>query len=291
MKKFFSHTSALLTVAVAAALTACGDPPAGMRAASSTPTSSTPGPAANPPPAPIATNNVAAAPTPTPAPTATPSPTPAPTPTAAPTPEPAKPAAPAGPTVKIKPKFPEPLFAGTPLPQDNPPPNLEKPGKPTTEVDLPEGCTLLSAKAPVKSSDENPFSGTVDLVTDSEHDGSDGNFVELAPAKQWVQLDLGAEKEIWGVWVWHFHKQAVIYKGVVVGISNDPEFKNPTIIYNNDFDNSVGFGVGKDASYVETNHGRFMAANGAKGRYVRLYSNGRYIDEMNHYIEVEVYGK
>jgi hypothetical protein len=32
-------------------------------------------------------------------------------------------------------------------------------------------------------------------------------------------------------------------------------------------------------------------AKGAKGRYVRLHSQGNTSDEMNHYIEVEVYGK
>ncbi len=204
-------------------------------------------------------------------------------------PKPAPP--PAGATKRIQPDFPPPLFAGTPLPANNDIPNLDKSAKPTTFADLPEGVQLLSKGAPVTSSDSNPFTGELKCVTDGEKDGSDGFYVELAPAAQWVQIDLGAEKEIWAVWVWHFHKQAVIYKGVVVQVSNDPEFKNATTIFNNDFDNSVQLGVGKDQSYVETNHGRFVPANGVKGRYVRLYSNGRYIDEMNHYIEVEVYGK
>ena len=29
---------------------------------------------------------------------------------------------------------------------------------------------------------------------------------------------------------------------------------------------------------------------GAKGRYIRLYSNGNTANDMNHYVEVEVYG-
>jgi hypothetical protein len=193
--------------------------------------------------------------------------------------------------VKIAPSMPSPLFAGTPLPADNSIPNLEKPGNPVLFADLPEGTKLLSAKAPVTSSSPNPFTGTLDLVTDGEKDGSDGYFVELDPGKQWVQVDLAAEKEIWGIWVWHFHKQAVVYKGVVIQVSNDPEFKTATTVFNNDYDNSVGLGIGTDPSYVETNNGRFLNAKGAKGRYVRFWSNGRYIDEMNHYLEVEVYGK
>jgi hypothetical protein len=34
-----------------------------------------------------------------------------------------------------------------------------------------------------------------------------------------------------------------------------------------------------------------VSGKGTKGRYVRLYSNGSTANEMNHYIEVEVYGK
>ena len=55
--------------------------------------------------------------------------------------------------------------------------------------------------------------------------------------------------------------------------------------------NSLGFGAGTDASWVETNHGRPMPVNGVKGRYVRFYSCGRSLDDTNQYIEAEVYGK
>ena len=42
---------------------------------------------------------------------------------------------------------------------------------------------------------------------------------------------------------------------------------------------------------IETYDGRPIAVKGVKGRYVRLYSNGNTSDELNHYTEVEVYGK
>ena len=78
---------------------------------------------------------------------------------------------------------------------------------------------------------------------------------------------------------------------VIAQISDDAEFKTSTTVFNNDFDNSAGFGVGKDQAWMETNHGRPMPVNAVKGRYVRFWSNGRNVDDTNHYIEVEVYGK
>ena len=43
--------------------------------------------------------------------------------------------------------------------------------------------------------------------------------------------------------------------------------------------------------YIETYQGKLIDAKGVKGRYVRLYSNGNTTNKMNHYIEVEVWGK
>jgi hypothetical protein len=43
--------------------------------------------------------------------------------------------------------------------------------------------------------------------------------------------------------------------------------------------------------YVETSEGRLVDAKGVKGRFIRLYSNGNTANELNHYIEVEVFGK
>jgi len=245
-----------------------------------------------------ATPAVAPAPTPK-APDPTPAPAPAPTPTPAPAPEatpaPAPSPAPSGPAITIKPVMPKPLFAGTPLPDSNPPPNLDKSGKPTLEVQTPEGVVLLSKGKPVTSSDPAPLpSGDAEslkLITDGDKEGDDGFFADLMPGKHWVQIDLGDSKEIWLVWLWHFHKQAVIYKDVIVQVSDDPEMKNATTVFNNDFDNSAEFGVGQDQSWVETNNGRAMPVKGVKARYVRFWSNGRNIDDMNQYIEAEVYGK
>ena len=55
--------------------------------------------------------------------------------------------------------------------------------------------------------------------------------------------------------------------------------------------NELGLGAGKDLNYIETYQGKLIDAKGVKGRYVRLYSNGNTTNKLNHYIEVEVWGK
>jgi hypothetical protein len=207
--------------------------------------------------------------------------------------KPVAPSAPAvvtGPRITITPKMPERMFEGTPLPDSNVPPNLDKSGKPTLEISVPEGVTLLSRGKPVTSSDPAPL-GELSWITNGEKQSEDGCYVDILPLKQWIQIDLGASKEVHLIWVWHYHRQAVIYKDVVVQVSDDPEFKTLTTVFNNDFDNSSGFGAGADQSWVETNNGRPIPVAGVKGRYVRLYSNGRSTDDTNQYTEVEVYGK
>ena len=67
--------------------------------------------------------------------------------------------------------------------------------------------------------------------------------------------------------------------------------KNVRTLFNNDTDNSAGLGAGTDMHYVETNKGELIDAKGVKARYVRLYSNGNNNNDLNHYIEVEVYGR
>jgi secreted protein with Ig-like and vWFA domain len=192
--------------------------------------------------------------------------------------------------VTIKPEMPKPLFAGTPLPDNNPPANLDRSGKPVLEVQVPTGVALVSKGKPVTCSDSAPL-GELSWVTDGDKNGDDGYFVDILPGLHWVQIDLGVSQEIHLLWMWHYHKVAAIYKDVVVQISDDPDFKAFTTVFNNDWDNSAGFGIGKEPSYIETNHGRAMPVKGVTGRYVRCWSNGRNVDDTNHYIEVEVYGR
>jgi hypothetical protein len=193
--------------------------------------------------------------------------------------------------VPLKTELPKPLFVGTPVPVKLP--NLEPPrqGK-RPDFMVPVGTTNLAPGKKVTSSDNEPIIGDLDLITDGDKEGEEGYWVELGPGKQWVQIDLGQSAEIYAILVWHFHSQARVYRDVVVRVSDDPGFASGvTTVFNNDYQNSHGFGAGKDFAYVETNEGRLIDAKGVKGRYVRLYSNGNTSNKLNHYIEVEVFGK
>ena len=155
-------------------------------------------------------------------------------------------------TVPLKTELPKPLFVGTPV----------------------------------------PINGTLDLITDGDKAGDEGSYVELKPGKQWVQIDLGEEANIYALFLWHFHSQERVYFDVVAQVSDDPTFaKGVTTVYNNDGGNELGLGAGKDLDYIESYQGKLIDAKGVKGRYVRLYSKGNTTDKLNHYIEVEVWGK
>jgi hypothetical protein len=193
--------------------------------------------------------------------------------------------------IVLKTELPPPLFVGTPVPINVP--NLEPPRKgKRPDFLVPAGTTNLAFGKKVTASDNDPVVGTLDLITDGDKAGDEGSWVELGPGKQWVQIDLAIEADIYAVIVWHFHSEARVYRDVVVQISDDPTFvKGVTTIFNNDYINELGLGAGKDLAYIENYEGKLIDAKGIKGRYVRLYSNGNTTNKLNHYIEVEVFGK
>jgi len=193
--------------------------------------------------------------------------------------------------VPIEIELPKPMFVGTP--QDTRVPNLEKPlGKPRPPFLAPVGTKNVALGKPVTSSDEEPIIGELEMITDGDKEAADGSYVELGPFTQHVTIDLEEPHYIYAIVVWHYHKQARVYYDVVVQVADDPDFiTNVRTLFNNDIDNSSGLGVGKDKHYTETNEGKLIDAKGVKARYVRLYSRGNTSNDLNHYIEVAVYGK
>jgi hypothetical protein len=190
---------------------------------------------------------------------------------------------------ELKLKLPKPMFIGTPTNLRSA--NLEVTGKSRPAFMVPKGTALLSLKKKVTSSDSAPVIGELDMLTDGEKNGGDGFFIELGPAPQWVQIDLGASHPLHAILFWHYHSQARVYRDVLVQVSDDPNFKTGvTTVFNNDHDNSAKLGAGKDKEYIEVAEGKLVDPKGVKARYVRLYSNGNTTNDLNHYVEVEVFG-
>jgi hypothetical protein len=187
--------------------------------------------------------------------------------------------------------LPQPVFEGTP--RNMKVPNLEKPRWKAREPFLaPEGVKNVARRKTVVSSDANPIVGELSMITDGDRSGEEGAFVELGPGKQHVTVDLGAPHEIYAVLFWHYHNSPRVFFDVVVQIADDPGFtKNVRTLMNNDHDNTSGFGAGTDMNYVETSEGRLVDGRGAIARYVRLFSNGNDANDLNHYVEVEVFGR
>jgi len=200
----------------------------------------------------------------------------------------------AEPQIALKTDIPEEVLAGTPpdvlaklFPHLQKPPKGKRP-----DFMVPKGTVNLALKKKVTSSDPRPIIGKLEFVTDGIKEGSEEAYVELGPMTQWVQIDLGASSHVYAIFLWHFFREARGYRDVVIQIADDADFtKGVQTIFSNDQDNSSGKGIGKDRPYMESNLGKLIDAKGVQGRYVRLYSNGNTANDMNHYVEVEIFGK
>ncbi|MDI9401678.1 MAG: hypothetical protein ACOX2U_00345 [Limisphaerales bacterium] len=169
---------------------------------------------------------------------------------------------------------------------------VEKPSdKPRPAFMAPKGVKNVALGKTVTSSDKSPLAGTFDLVVDGNKEATD-EFLELHRRPQWVQIDLEKSFPLTAIVVWHSFATPQVYRDVVVLGSDDPEFeKDVTIFYNNDYDDTLGFGAGKDLEYFETHEGRLIDCKGKKVRHIRLYSNGSTFGRLNRYTEVEVWAK
>ena len=188
-------------------------------------------------------------------------------------------------------ELPQPSFGGTPL--DYHSEHLEPPSfRKRAPFLAPKGAKNVALKKRVTASVKKPQTGQLSQIVDGHKGFQQAFLVELPDGAQWIQIDLGAEHEVYAVVVWHYHAADRVYFDVVVKTALDVGLtKDVKTHYNNDHDNSSGLGAGKNKEYVESFQGRLMDAKGAHARYVRLYTNGNTSNELNHYIEVEIWGK
>jgi hypothetical protein len=190
----------------------------------------------------------------------------------------------------LKLDLPKAQFVGTPLGFQVS--NLEMPIGPRGRFYVPEDVTNIAEGKFIEGSDEFPVLGEIELINDGDKEAVEGTYVEFNEGPQQITFDLEEKHVIYAVVVWHYHQTARVYHDVVVQISDDPDFMfDVHTIFNNDMNNSLGLGVGEDPHYVETYEGRLIDAKGFEGRYLRLHSNGNTENNLNHYIEVEIYGK
>lgn len=178
-------------------------------------------------------------------------------------------------------------------------PNVEE-LREVPHLKVPIGASNLARGKPVTASDEEPLIGSLNLITDGNKKLADDSYVELMPGLQWIQVDLQIQTAIYAVWVWHDYTGwpngwKSCYLDVIVQISDEPTFTGKVAtIFNNDYDNSAGKGIGKDRPYIETNLGKLIPVQPpTKGRYVRLYSSGNcwgVVPGSSRYVEVEVFG-
>ncbi|MCF7956967.1 MAG: hypothetical protein K9M57_00825 [Phycisphaerae bacterium] len=196
--------------------------------------------------------------------------------------------------VPLEIEFPQAMFVGTPANLSSIP-NLE-PIKPEGDlrppIMVPKGTKNVARNKQVSASDEDPIIGSMGMINDGNKQAADGSYIEFAPGPQHVTLDLGEQHNIYAIAVWHYHKTQRVYFDVIVQTADDPDFlTHAKTLFNNDIDNSSGMGVGTDKNYIEDNKGKLINARGTRGRYVRLYSNGNNLNNLNHLIEIEVYGQ
>ena len=154
--------------------------------------------------------------------------------------------------VPIKLELPKHMFIGTPHNLNVK--NLQKPlGKPRPAFLAPVGTKNIALGKTIYSSDDFPVIGEIEMFTDGDKNAAEGSFVELGPFLQDVTIDLEENYKMFAIVFWHYHKQARVYFDVVVQTADNKDMtENIHTLFNNDMDNSAGFGVGNDMHYVET---------------------------------------
>lgn len=180
----------------------------------------------------------------------------------------------------------------------------QQPEPPVRQLRVPCGATNVAARKTVRALDGDPITGELSFATDGRKSGKDDTILELAPGKQWLQIDLAEPCEVYAIAMWrHPYTWAPhVYRDVVVLLSDDEQCtKNVRTIFNNDHDNTLGLGKGGDFEYYDEYGGKVIPCLRENGRgplcrYVRVWSNGRVEGNdgevgRNQYVEVEVIGR
>ena len=190
-------------------------------------------------------------------------------------------------------RLPAPAFGSWPVTESADPHLEPRSSRPRPLFLAPVGVTNLALHKKVTSSDRllSLSPATLAQITDGRKEPQTGDVVYLGTKKQWVQVDLEAPCRIYAVVIWHDQDSPLIFRCVVVQSADDAEFtRNVQTLFNNDYANEIGLGVGADKLYRESHEGRLIDAKGVSARYIRCYSKGSDVEPFNAYAEIEVWG-
>ncbi len=152
------------------------------------------------------------------------------------------------------------------------------------------GSSANLALGIIPTAGEAASEGSLSMLTDGNKDSLAYATIGWSSA-QWVRLDLGKQFAINQVKLWHYYLDGRTYHDVVVQLSNDINFNSGvTTVFNNDTDNTLGFGAGSNQEYAESSAGKSIVFSPVAARYVRFWANTNSLNAGNHYVEVEVYG-
>ncbi len=163
------------------------------------------------------------------------------------------------------------------------PPSQRKSTVPLPEPMVPPGVVNLAVGRPaISSSDEEPILGEWRQVTDGCKTSKDWGYVEPMPDQEWVRVDLGRTCTIYGVAVWHHHKEPKGRNEVVVQVSDDPSFAEyPSMPF------EEGGTMPGRSGHAGASDGRTAEK---RGRYVRVWSREGAVRDPVRLVEIEVYG-
>lgn len=177
------------------------------------------------------------------------------------------------------------------------PPNLREEVR-RPEFMVPPDVENVALNQPVTSSMAfEPIVGELSQITDGVKTSGEFDFVELDFGPQWVQVDLGDQKELFAVVLWHFYRNTIVYKDIIVQTADDKAFTaNVRTLFNNDVENNTGLGAGSDDTFGARWWGEIVDARtpqgeGTPARYVRVYTDGGYGNEPTRWVEIAVYGR
>jgi RNA polymerase sigma factor (sigma-70 family) len=189
-------------------------------------------------------------------------------------------------------ELPEPVFGGMPKGLQLGPNVEPRPDEPRAPLMVPPGLRNIAPGSSITCSDKNVTRDSLAKLTDGDKEAWDRSIIFLRKGTQWVQMDLGSPQELFALVIWHAHNKAKVYHDVVVQVADDPDFTDKArTVFNNDADNSIGLGIGRDREYLETYEGKLINAKGVKARFIRFYSKGSTESALNEYTEIEAYGR